>query len=174
MGLGQVMGFNHAKLGFTTVEEMWSAFEKGEYEQVVGMTFFIKNTAGLSDALKAKNWAKVAMLYNGSNYAINKYDIKLANAYAKYKKLQDVTGGGAQPSVAGRSTGRSGSASRGFEPADAATVDDDIEVQIESVLSANSFLMSVPIPARGKAAKAKPARKPATSRKAAVPKKDLK
>jgi hypothetical protein len=31
--------------------------------------------------LKAKDWAKFAKLYNGPNYAINKYDIKLEAAY---------------------------------------------------------------------------------------------
>jgi len=35
--------------------------------------------------LRAKNWAKFAQGYNGSQFAANKYDLKLANAYAKHK-----------------------------------------------------------------------------------------
>ena len=34
--------------------------------------------------LRSKNWAAFARGYSGPGYAANKYDIKLAKAYAKY------------------------------------------------------------------------------------------
>ena len=37
-------------------------------------------------ALQNRNWADFAKRYNGPAYAQNKYDEKLAKAYAKYAK----------------------------------------------------------------------------------------
>lgn len=87
IGMMQVMGFNHAKTGHSKVDKMWDAFKTGEYEQVRGAAMFIKNTPALHAALKAKDWAKVAYYYNGSNYTVNKYDVKLKAAYNKYFKV---------------------------------------------------------------------------------------
>lgn len=84
IGMMQVMGFNYYTCGYHTVNEMWDDFKKGEYQQVQGAAKFIKNTPALWNALKAKNWAKVAYYYNGASYAMNKYDVKLAAAYQKY------------------------------------------------------------------------------------------
>lgn len=84
IGLMQVMGFNHDKCGFKTVNAMWDAFKTGEYAQVKGAATFIKNTPKLHAALKAKDWPKVAYYYNGSNYQVNNYDNKLKAAYLKY------------------------------------------------------------------------------------------
>ena len=36
--------------------------------------------------LKAKDWANFARGYNGPAYAKNRYDVKLAAAYAKFSK----------------------------------------------------------------------------------------
>ncbi|MFB9080551.1 N-acetylmuramidase domain-containing protein [Flavobacterium procerum] len=36
--------------------------------------------------LRNKNWASFALKYNGPAYKTNKYDEKLARAYAKYFK----------------------------------------------------------------------------------------
>jgi len=84
IGLMQVMGWNYALCGFKSVNAMWDAFKTGEYAQVLGAANFIKNSPKLYAALKAKDWPKVAYYYNGSNYAINKYDVKLKAAYIKY------------------------------------------------------------------------------------------
>jgi hypothetical protein len=37
-------------------------------------------------ALQAKNWAEFAKRYNGPAYAQNRYDEKLAKAYAKFAR----------------------------------------------------------------------------------------
>jgi hypothetical protein len=40
-------------------------------------------------ALKAHDWAKVARGWNGPGYAKNKYDIKLRDRFAFWKKIPD-------------------------------------------------------------------------------------
>lgn len=79
-GLGQIMGFNHAAAGFESAEAMMYSFAESEYNQVVGMLTFIQANPTLYKALVAGEWQTVAKLYNGANYAINQYDIKLAKA----------------------------------------------------------------------------------------------
>lgn len=86
IGLYQIMGFNYKTAGYNSVDEMWDDFKKGEYQQVSGGINFIKNNTSLFKALIRKDWPMVAELYNGSNYKINNYDTKLANAYLKYSK----------------------------------------------------------------------------------------
>jgi hypothetical protein len=49
------------------------------------MCRFIAGKPALLAALKTKNWDRVAYYYNGSNYRVNKYDEKLATAYAKWQ-----------------------------------------------------------------------------------------
>jgi len=39
---------------------------------------------GLDKELKAKNWAGFALKYNGKNYKVNKYDVKMAEAYEEF------------------------------------------------------------------------------------------
>lgn len=80
-GLGQVMGFNHAACGFPNVGAMVDAFKTGEYEQVKGMLNFIKSNVNLRTAIKTLDWKKLAYNYNGSQYAVNNYHIKLQKAY---------------------------------------------------------------------------------------------
>lgn len=84
LGLSQVMGFHYARLGYPTVDAMWDGFKSSEYEQILGMAKFIQTDIRLLNALKKLDWAKAAELYNGAGYKVNKYDVKLANAYKKY------------------------------------------------------------------------------------------
>lgn len=84
IGLMQVMGFHHITLGYQTVGEMWDDFKKGEFEQARGGLQFIISKTPLYEALKKKDWPNVARFYNGPNYAINKYDVKLKEAYEKF------------------------------------------------------------------------------------------
>lgn len=81
-GLGQVMGFNHLAAGYLHVADMVKAFEESEYNQLIGMLMFIKSNSAMFNALLHRNWAAFAEKYNGPNYKINNYDIKLATAYA--------------------------------------------------------------------------------------------
>ena len=38
----------------------------------------------LQEAIQNKDWKTFARLYNGANYAVNKYDVKMAQSYKKY------------------------------------------------------------------------------------------
>ena len=83
-GLGQVMGYHWKSLGYESLQAFINDMYESEAKQLEAMLRFIK-VNGLLLALKNKDWVKFARGYNGSSYAKNKYHIKLANAYAKYK-----------------------------------------------------------------------------------------
>lgn len=84
IGLMQIMGFNYAAMGYQSVDAMWDDFKAGELQQIAGGVRFIKNNVSLYNALRNKDWAKVAYYYNGPNYEVNNYDNKLEAAYKKY------------------------------------------------------------------------------------------
>ncbi len=85
-GLFQVMGFHATALGFTHVKTFVEFMEISEANQLEVFGRFIKKN-NLIKYLKAKNWAGFALRYNGKGYKKNKYDTKMAKAYAKYKAL---------------------------------------------------------------------------------------
>lgn len=86
-GLPQIMGFNHAMVGYASAEAMVAAMVDSEDVQVMALARFLA-AAGLVGALNAQRWAAVAKGYNGSGYEQNNYDGKLAAAYAS---LRDAT-----------------------------------------------------------------------------------
>ena len=83
-GKFQIMGNNYKACGYNSVEDFVEAQKKGEGEQLMAFVNFLR-TNKLVTALQKKQWATFAKGYNGSGYAANKYDIKLAAAYNKYK-----------------------------------------------------------------------------------------
>lgn len=84
-GLFQIMGFHWKALGYKSVQEFINAQYKSEASQLDTFVKFIQINPGMHQALKQKDWAKFARLYNGSDYAKNQYDTKLAAAYASFK-----------------------------------------------------------------------------------------
>lgn len=82
-GAFQIMGFNHEACGFSTVQEFVTACTT-EVGQLLAFMSFIKANPQMLDALRSHDWAAFARLYNGPDYALNKYDIKLASAFAKH------------------------------------------------------------------------------------------
>ncbi len=85
-GLFQIMGFNHRAAGHPTLQGFINAMYRGEGDQLDAVISFIKAHGSMVAALRAKDWATFARLYNGPAYAKNKYDTKLAAAYAKYTR----------------------------------------------------------------------------------------
>lgn len=83
-GIGQVMGFNCARVGFDDVEAMVSRMVSSEDAQLDAMLAYCQ-TAGLVQALKDHHWDDFARGYNGPEYAQNAYHIKLAGRYLHYK-----------------------------------------------------------------------------------------
>lgn len=84
-GAFQVMGFHAEFLGFKNVFEMVE-YNKTDAGQLDTFVRFIQKNPSLLKALKAKDWANFARLYNGPAYAKNQYDVKMAAAFNLYDK----------------------------------------------------------------------------------------
>lgn len=83
-GAFQIMGFNYKVCGFTKLQDFINAMYGGEGTQLLAFIAYIKNRH-LDDELRDKDWARFAYYYNGSGYAVNKYDEKMAAAYKVFK-----------------------------------------------------------------------------------------
>jgi len=88
-GLGQIMGFNCVATGYPNAEAMVTHFLDDEDRHLTAMIRFIKAN-GLDDELRRHDWAGFARGYNGSGFAKNGYDRKLAAAFAKWQKIKDT------------------------------------------------------------------------------------
>lgn len=82
-GKFQIMGFNFALAGFSTLQDFINAMYKSEGDQLKAFVKFIKANK-LDDELREKRWSDFARIYNGSNFHVNKYDTKMETAYKKY------------------------------------------------------------------------------------------
>lgn len=82
-GMFQVMGFNYASCGESSVESFVRSMTESECKQLQLFARFIKQ-AGMLPALQQKNWAEFARRYNGPAYAENQYDKKMETAYQSY------------------------------------------------------------------------------------------
>lgn len=88
-GLGQVMGFNHKIVGFDDIDDFVNAMAESEGRQLDAMVGFIA-AKDLADELREERWADFALRYNGRGYKANAYDIKLAAAFAKARRMEDA------------------------------------------------------------------------------------
>jgi hypothetical protein len=91
-GMFQILGVNHKVAGFNDVEAFVDAQCQSEGAHLDAFAGFVLNNK-LDDELRDKRWADFARGYNGPGYETNRYDTKLADAYAKY------AGGHVPPSV---------------------------------------------------------------------------
>lgn len=80
-GIGQVMGFNWQLAGEASLLGFMMAVHHNEDAQLMLAAQFIVRR-GAADELARHDWAGFARLYNGAAYRRNKYDTKLAAAYA--------------------------------------------------------------------------------------------
>jgi len=85
LGKFQIMGFNFLAAGYDTVEDYVLDMFKSEFNHLMAFLNFIDST-NLKEPLINKDWDKFSFGYNGRGYKQNRYDEKLANAYAKYSK----------------------------------------------------------------------------------------
>jgi hypothetical protein len=83
-GKFQIMGFNHESVGFPSIQGFVNAMYAGEREHLMAFVMFVLKN-GLAPSLRRKDWPAFARGYNGSGYAENKYDDKMAAAYAELK-----------------------------------------------------------------------------------------
>lgn len=82
-GKFQIMGFNHQAAGYMTLQGFINAMYVSEGKQLDAFVSFLKNDRGgaMQRALKAKDWATFARLYNGPAYAEHNYHGRLRDAY---------------------------------------------------------------------------------------------
>lgn len=87
-GMFQIMGYHWQKLGFPNIQAFVNAMYESEAAQLNVFVKFVQLDNVMHKALQMHNWPTFARCYNGPNYAVNKYDVKLGNAYTKcYKEL---------------------------------------------------------------------------------------
>jgi len=96
-GIGQIMGENYQKAGFDDVESMVAAMSDSEDKQLAAMGKFLASSK-LDSSLRAHDWGSFARGYNGPNFAINRYDVKLNAEFQKCVAggLPDVSARAAQ------------------------------------------------------------------------------
>lgn len=82
-GAFQIMGDNSAAAGFADVEAFVAAMVEGEDRHLDAFVDFVLANS-LNDELRRCDWAGFARDYNGSAYRRNRYDTKLAAAYARH------------------------------------------------------------------------------------------
>ncbi|MER8478451.1 N-acetylmuramidase domain-containing protein [Mesorhizobium sp. M1163] len=98
-GLTQILGENFKAAGYGTVQAMVRAFmddEAAHLEATVKLLVAWK----VDDDLRAHRWPVVAETWNGPGYKKNRYDSKLAAAYAKWQRIKDTPYAPGKPSVA--------------------------------------------------------------------------
>ena len=83
-GMFQIMGFNYKHCGCASVGEFVARMASGNREHLLLFVNFIKN-CNLGPYLAQHNWAGFARGYNGPKYKENNYDVKLCEAFNKYK-----------------------------------------------------------------------------------------
>ena len=87
MGAAQIMGFNAQRIGYANAREMYEAFDASLKAQLAGFFSFVRTSRVLLNAARSRQWGTFAYHYNGSGYAANAYDKKMAHAYTAYKKV---------------------------------------------------------------------------------------
>jgi|SRR5688500_4225983 len=87
-GLFQVMGFNHARVGFPNLQRFLNAMFRHVDDHLRAMVMYVRTDQDMVDAIRRHEWGTFARLYNGTDYRRNRYDEKMAAAYVKF--MQDA------------------------------------------------------------------------------------
>lgn len=82
-GAFQIMGFHWQRLGYKSAVDYVLTVSKGEPEQLEAFCRFIETDRRLLNAIRSRDWALFAEVYNGRDYKKNQYDTKMRDR-AKY------------------------------------------------------------------------------------------
>jgi hypothetical protein len=85
-GAGQIMGFNHTRVGFPSAVAMVEAFNESERAQVSAILSFISASAALLGHARAGRFLPIATAYNGSGQAAS-YAAKIGEFHTAYDRL---------------------------------------------------------------------------------------
>ncbi len=91
MGAPQIMGFNHQSIGYSTVREMFNAFQSSDENQLASLFRFME-VKGLVPAIRQGDMRQFATVYNGSGQAENYAAIMQRNLTA----FRTLTGAGSR------------------------------------------------------------------------------
>lgn len=83
-GMFQVMGAYWNTLDYPDVGSFVRAMFASEKDHLELFVRFLEADHRLIAAMQKEDWPTFARIYNGPNYATNKYDTKLATAFAKF------------------------------------------------------------------------------------------
>lgn len=83
-GAFQIMGFHWRRLGHDSVQAFVASMETNESGQFTAFVTFLQTDNELHDALKGHRWADFARIYNGPQYARNRYHLRLQQAFDRY------------------------------------------------------------------------------------------
>ncbi|SFJ17073.1 N-acetylmuramidase family protein [Albimonas pacifica] len=83
-GRFQIMGFNAQVCGWPSVEAFVAAMCESEAQQLAAFVGFVRANPAALRALQRRDWAAFAHAYNGPNYRVNRYDEKMADAWARF------------------------------------------------------------------------------------------
>jgi hypothetical protein len=81
-GMAQIMGENFRAAGFASIEDMVAAMCGSEDAQLRAFVAFL-GANRLDLPLRARDWTALARGYNGPNFAVNQYDVKLGAAFVR-------------------------------------------------------------------------------------------
>jgi hypothetical protein len=84
-GAFQILGENWKVCGYESPYAFAVAQAQSEGDQLAAFVGFVKGN-GLARALAAGDWAAFARRYNGPAFAKNRYDERLASAFAKFSR----------------------------------------------------------------------------------------
>ncbi|WOK01470.1 endolysin [Pseudomonas phage UF_RH7] len=82
-GAFQIMGYHWKTCGYENIQQFVNA-QYSDAGQLDSLVRFLLANPGILKAIREKNWARAAELYNGPGYKANKYDTKLDAAFRKY------------------------------------------------------------------------------------------
>lgn len=69
MGAPQIMGFNHASIGYPSAQAMFEAFSASAHAQIIALFDFVKADPGRLNALRNGDFTTFASSYNGPGQA---------------------------------------------------------------------------------------------------------
>ncbi|WP_431860197.1 N-acetylmuramidase domain-containing protein [Azospirillum sp.] len=88
-GRFQILGSNAKACGFADVEAFVAAMADDEDNHLEAFCAFVQSNPRLLRALRERDWETFARLYNGPQYAVHGYHLRLAAAYADLLGMPD-------------------------------------------------------------------------------------
>lgn len=85
-GMFRIMGFNYALAGYACVQDFVQDMNHSEQRQLTALLTFIKHQPLFLEALRTQDFKKIALLFNGKDYASGDYHLRLTEAAQQYTK----------------------------------------------------------------------------------------